>query len=881
MSTDAPTPYPKVDPRRLPGDRAAHPRALGGRRHLRGIGRAAARPDDEYVFYDGPPFANGLPHYGHLLTGYVKDVVPRYQTMRGQRVERRFGWDCHGLPVEMEAEKELGVSGRSAITEYGIDTLQRLLPHLGAALHRRVGALRHPPGPLGRLRERLQDDGPLLHGVASCGRSSSCGTRACSTRPTGSCPTRGAPRRRSRTSRSASTTPPAPARTRRSPWRSRSTPRAGDPGAAQHPGLDDHAVDAAVQPGARRRPRHRLRRSVEDGRRRRYVLGARPRSAKYAAELGEATTVAHRSRAPSSSAAPTRRCSPTSPTHPDTLPGPRRRLRRHRRGHRRRAHGARLRRGRPAGLRGRRHRRSSCPSTTQGRFTDEVPDWAGVNVFDANPEIIRHLKAAGRRRPPRDLRPQLPALLAHRHADHLPGHVVLVRAGHRLPRPHGRAQPGDQLDPRATSATASFGKWLEGARDWSISRNRFWGSPIPVWKSDDPAYPRIDVYGSLDELERDFGVRPDRPAPPVHRRAHPPQPRRPHRPQSTMRRVPEVLDCWFESGSMPFAQVHYPFENKEWFEAHSPADFIVEYIAQTRGWFYTMHVLSTALFDRPAFQNCICHGVVLDAEGRKLSKRLRNYPDPEEVFETIGSDALRWFLMSSPILRGLDLRIAATARASPRSCAWCSTRSGTPATSSPSTPTPTATGRRSAPTPPACSTATSWPRPARWSRPSPSADRRLRPRRRLPQITRLPRRAEQLVHPPLAATASGRPARSTPTPTQRRQGRRLRHALHRARHARRRWPRRCCRSSPRRSTPASPASASVHLADWPDAADAARRPRAGRAMDEVRAVCSAALGLREEHRLRVRLPLPSLTVAGARRRRARPFAAPRSPTRST
>jgi isoleucyl-tRNA synthetase len=117
-----------------------------------------------------------------------------------------------------------------------------------------------------------------------------------------------------------------------------------------------------------------------------------------------------------------------------------------------------------------------------------------------------------------------------------------------------------------------------------------------------------------------------------------------------------VLDCWFESGSMPFAQAHYPFENRDQVEQHT-ADFIVEYIAQTRGWFYTMHVLSVALFDRAAFQNCICHGVVLDEDSRKLSKRLRNYPDPVEVFETIGSDALRWFLMASPILRGGDLRI--------------------------------------------------------------------------------------------------------------------------------------------------------------------------------------------------------------------------------
>jgi isoleucyl-tRNA synthetase len=124
-----------------------------------------------------------------------------------------------------------------------------------------------------------------------------------------------------------------------------------------------------------------------------------------------------------------------------------------------------------------------------------------------------------------------------------------------------------------------------------------------------------------------------------------------------MRRVSDVLDCWFESGSMPFAQVHYPFENREWFEHHFPADFIVEYVAQTRGWFYTLMVLATALFDRPPFQNCVCHGVVLDENGQKLSKRLRNYPGPEEVFSTYGADALRWFLISSPILRGSDLQI--------------------------------------------------------------------------------------------------------------------------------------------------------------------------------------------------------------------------------
>ncbi|MBN9613375.1 MAG: class I tRNA ligase family protein, partial [Actinobacteria bacterium] len=205
-----------------------------------------------------------------------------------------------------------------------------------------------------------------------------------------------------------------------------------------------------------------------------------------------------------------------------------------------------------------------------------------------------------------------------------------------------------------------FGKWLEGARDWSVSRNRYWGSPIPVWKSDDPEHPRVDVYGSLEELERDFGALPVNEAGEVdlHRpfidsltRPNPDDPTG----KSTMRRIEDVFDVWFDSGSMPFAQVHYPFENREWFETRQPADFIVEYIGQTRGWFYVQHVLATALFDRPAFRSVISHGIVLGSDGNKMSKSLRNYPDVNEVFDRDGSDAMRWFLMASPVVRGGNL----------------------------------------------------------------------------------------------------------------------------------------------------------------------------------------------------------------------------------
>jgi isoleucyl-tRNA synthetase len=609
---------------------------------------AGAGGRNEYVFYDGPPFANGLPHYGHLVTGYVKDIVPRYQTMRGRRVERRFGWDCHGLPAEMEAEKELGVSGRAQILRFGIasfnDHCRRSVMRFTHEWERYVNRqarwvdfqnayrtmdLSYMESVLWAFK-RLWDQGLVYEGVRVLPYSWGAET------PLSNFETRLDDATRERqdpaiTVRFEVVDPSSDGPTEIWAWTTTPWTLPSNLALAVGPAIEY----AVLRLGDRRvlvaeAARERFARDLEGAERVATRLGAafvglryRPLYPFFAETPGafrvlaadfvaieEGTGIVHM--APGFGEDDLDACQ---------------------------AHGIPI----------------VAPVDDTGRFTHEVEPWAGHLVFDANPEIIRDLKARG-------------ALVRHETIVHnyphcwrtdtpliyraMPSWYVRVSAfAERMLELNQQIHwiPEHVRDGR-------FGKWLAGAKDWSISRNRFWGSPIPVWRSDDPAHPRIDVYGSLEELERDFGVRPrdlHRPAIDDLVRPNPDDPSG----RSTMRRVPEVLDCWFESGSMPFAQVHYPFENKDWFETHFPADFIVEYVAQTRGWFYTLMVLGTALFDRPPFKTCICHGVILHESGQKLSKRLRNYTDPLEIMDTHGSDALRWYLVSSPVLRGLDLRL--------------------------------------------------------------------------------------------------------------------------------------------------------------------------------------------------------------------------------
>ncbi|MDQ6855551.1 MAG: isoleucine--tRNA ligase [Candidatus Dormibacteraeota bacterium] len=603
--------------------------------------------DREFVFYDGPPFANGLPHYGHLLTGFVKDAVPRYKAMRGYRVSRRFGWDCHGLPAEMEAERELGISGHVAIDAYGVD---RFNEHCRTSVLKYTREWRSYVTRQARWVDfdndyktmdisymesvmwafkQLWEKGLIYEGHRVLPYCWECET------PLSNFETRLDDAYRPRQD------PAVTVKFRLDPVQGQAGPTDLLVWTTTPWTLPSNlaiAVDPHIEYAVYER----------DGER--WIIGARA-AEHYSDELFGATLtgtipgaeLVGRTYSPifdffSGEPNSFRLLAAdfiseeegTGAVH--MAPGfgeDDQRLCE--------ANGIRV----------------VVPVDQSGRFTAEVADWQGLQVFEANPKIVRRLRELG-------------ALVRHETFVHSFPHCwrtdtpLIYRAVSswfvEVTAIKERALALNQEINwvPAHVRDGAFGKWLAGARDWSISRNRFWGSPIPVWKSDDPEFPRIDVYGSLDDIERDFGVRPTdlhRPHIDALTRPNPDDPSG----RSTMRRVEEVLDCWFESGSMPYAQVHYPFEQEQWFSSHFPADFIVEYMGQTRAWFYNLHVLATALFDKPAFSNCVVHGVILGNDGQKMSKRLRNYPDPEEMFADHGADAMRWFLLSSPVLRGQDM----------------------------------------------------------------------------------------------------------------------------------------------------------------------------------------------------------------------------------
>lgn len=717
---------------------------------------AACRHDNiakkhEFVFYDGPPFANGLPHYGHLLTGFIKDIFARYQTMKGHKVERKFGWDTHGLPVEMETEKELtakegrSISGQIAIQEYGIEKFNAACEK---SVMKYADEWKNYVGRQGRWVDfdngyktmdinymesviwafkSLYDKGLLYEDFRVMPYSWACQT------PVSNFETRMDNAYRQKESAAVTIA-------------FELTGKAIDKFQTQN--LDN--MSRAERHNNRilkvnnciiksKLSRNKQNQNIENSSL--YLLAwtttpwtlpsnlalavhekdieysalqkdnkifilAKNSVSKFSKELdgfieifpgadleGRATILGS---------------DLIGSTYKPLFPYFK---------EKEEYHGAFCVLGgdfvtaedgtgivhmapgfgeddqalcKANGI------PALCPVDEGGKFTSEIFDLEyfdkdggkytlklkGRNVLgydeklqydkenNPNKDIIIYLKATGAwlkteqylHNYPHCWRTDTP--LIYRAVSSW--YVEVTKFKDRMVELNQDINwiPDHIKD-------GQFGKWLEGARDWSITRNRFWGCPVPVWRSDDPQYPRLDVYGSRDEIARDFGARPEN----LHRpfidqlaRLNPNDPRHPEHKNydknnpdnkncSQMKRVSDVLDCWFESGSMPYAQVHYPFENKEWFEQNFPADFITEYVAQTRGWFYTLMVLSTALFDRAPFKNVICHGTILDENSQKLSKRLRNYADPLEVFANVGSDAMRFYMISQPVMRGQELRI--------------------------------------------------------------------------------------------------------------------------------------------------------------------------------------------------------------------------------
>jgi isoleucyl-tRNA synthetase len=655
----------------------------------------------EYVFYDGPPFATGMPHFGHFVPSTIKDIIPRYQTMKGRRVERRFGWDCHGLPVENLIEQELGLNSKTDIERFGI---ARFNEACRAAVLRYVKEWREVITRLGRwvdfdhdyktmdgdymetiwwVMKSLWDKGLLYEGyyiLPYCPRCSTvlsnhelnlggykdvhdpAITVRFKIKGGGSLPPASSPSGSSGTplsGGSAPATPPPPApdlldslddRSYLLAWTTTPWTLPSNLALAVGPDIDY----VLVQDG-------------ED----RYILAEARLSAYYkdppvfsggpsAATAGAASAAA---KPAGGECRILRRMKgaellglPYEPLFPYFASAVERNAFRVYPGdfvstedgtgivHTAPGFGEddqRILKGTGIPV--------ICPVDAECRFTAEVPDYRGLFVKDADKPIMDRLKAEGK------LVKREQVLHAYPHCWRC-GSPLIYRAVNSWFVNVEKIKQ-EMLDANGQIywvpehiKKGRFGQWLEGARDWAISRNRYWGNPLPIWKCPDCG--KTICVGSRAELKELSGRFPED----LHK----------HFVDEitipcagcggVMRRIPEVLDCWFESGAMPYAQNHYPFENKAFFENHFPADFINEAIDQTRGWFYTLTVLAAALFKKPAFKNCVVSGLVLASDGKKMSKHLKNYTDPVEALNLFGADAIRLFLVHSAVTKAEEIR---------------------------------------------------------------------------------------------------------------------------------------------------------------------------------------------------------------------------------
>ena len=595
-----------------------------------------------YIFYDGPPFATGLPHHGHLVASTIKDVVPRYWTMKGRYVMRRFGWDCHGLPIEHEIDKQLGMSAQDAVEKLGVAGYN---DECRAIVQRYVREWRHTITRIGRwidfdndyktmdawymesvwwVFKQLWDKGLIYQGVKVVPVSTALGTPLANFEAT---------------SNYQDVQDPAItvllklvdedahlAIWTTTPWTVPSNLAVCVGDDIEYSLVVDEESGKQIYLATERLDQYQ---GDSEFRVVKTLLGKdlvgrcyEPVFDYFADKADEGAFVVISGDYVTTD-------SGTGLVHQAPAFGEED-----------------YKAFQAAGLEA-----FACPVSLHGEFTDEVPDFAGRHVKEADKDIISALKAKGalyrqdviQHSYPYCYRSDTPLIYRA-----IPSWYVRVTAFK-----DNLKAANEQINwvPEHIKH-GRFGNWFDGAIDWAISRNRVWGTPLPVCVNDETG--KALCVGSIDELYDYTGVRVDD----LHREHVDDLTFQVQGEPGTYRRIEEVLDCWFESGSMPYAQLHFPFENEDVFNAGFPAEFIAEGLDQTRGWFYTLTVLGGALFDQPAFRNVIVNGMVMAEDGKKMSKSLRNYTPPDELMETYGADALRLYSINSGLVRGEEQRFA-------------------------------------------------------------------------------------------------------------------------------------------------------------------------------------------------------------------------------
>ncbi len=594
-----------------------------------------------YIFYDGPPFATGLPHHGHLVANTLKDVVPRYFTMKGYYVDRRFGWDCHGLPIEQEIDKKFGMSALDFVKENGVkkynDECRGIVSRYTAEWEKTVTRLgrwvdfgnQYRTMDLSFMEsvwwvfKQAWDKGLIYKGNKVVPFSTALGTGLSNFEATSNYQEVQDPAitivfkvKDDDCYLTAWTT---------TPWTLPSNLALCVNKELDYVKVLDKKYNIKLLMAKDRVAAYSKKRDYEilETFKGDKLVGLRYEPLfPYFKELADqgAYQVLSDEYVTTSDGTGIVHIAPAFGEDDNRVM-------------------------KEAGLKD----VLVCPVDDAGKFTPEVTDWAGIYVKDADKEIIKRLKEEDKiyeqstcsHSYPFCPRTDTPLLYKTMPQWYLSVDKIkdkMLKANEAINWVPSHIKEG------------RFGKWLEGARDWAISRNRVWGTPLPIWINDETG--SMACFGSIKELEEATQTK----VTDLHREYVDDLTFQKAGEAGTYRRISEVLDCWFESGSMPYAQLHYPFENKDVFETGFPAEYIAEGLDQTRGWFYTLTVLSSMLFDKPAFKNVIVNGMVLAADGRKMSKRLKNYTAPDVLMEQFGSDALRLFLINSGLVKAEELR---------------------------------------------------------------------------------------------------------------------------------------------------------------------------------------------------------------------------------